>query len=116
MTTKTENQKNIARLLLPLVAVLVGSLLTIVAFVLASMGTGACHCSRPITVAFPFATLLWASGYIESLGGLLMAVQFPIYAMLVALGKSRAVRARIALLLLAIHVVAVIVGLLVYRG
>lgn len=111
-----ENRKKLARLLLPLLAVLFGSLLTVFAFLLASIGSGACHCSRPITVAFPYATLLWASGRFESLGGVLMAFQFPIYAMVVALAKSRTARARFALILFAIHVVAVIVGLLVYRG
>ena len=114
--TKVETQRNLARLLLPLVAVLVGSLLTVFAFLLASVGSGACHCSRPITVAFPYATILWATGRLESFGGILMAFQFPVYAMLVALAKSRTARARIALILLAIHVVAVVVGLIVCRG
>jgi len=45
-----------------------------------------------------------------------MAFQFPAYGLLVALGKTRRQRARFALILLAVHAVAVILGLLIYRS
>lgn len=45
-----------------------------------------------------------------------MAFQFPTYGMLVALGKTRRQRARHALVLLAVHAAAVILGLLIYKG
>ena len=45
-----------------------------------------------------------------------MALQFPAYGLLVALGKSRSQRARFALIILAVHAAAVIFGLLIYRS
>jgi len=45
-----------------------------------------------------------------------MAFQFPVYGLFVGLGKTRKERTRYALGLLVVHVAAVIVGLLMYRG
>ena len=110
----TDNRKKLVGLLLPLLAVLVGMLLTAVAFLLAMSASGACHCSRPITFAFPFATMLWATGRMEWLGGAVMALQFPTYALLVALGRTRPARARHALILLGLHIVAVAIAWFIY--
>jgi len=110
----SEDRTNITRLLLPLVAILVGSLCTAAAFLSAAFASGACNCSRPISVAFPFATILWSTGRLESLGGAVMAFQYPFYALLIALAKSRTSRKRYVLVLVAVHIVAVIVALLVY--
>ena len=113
--TTTDRQKLI-RLLLPLLAILVGMLITAVAFLAAMFASGSCNCDRPIALAFPFATILWGSGHMQWLGGAVMAFQFPVYALLVALGRSRSSRARHALILVGIHVVAVLVALLVFKG
>ena len=112
----TADSQNLRRLLLPLVAVLVGSLCTAAVFISAAFATGACHCTRPITLAFPFASYLWSTVRFESLGGPVMAFQFPVYALLIALRKGRVARLRYALILLIIHVVAVIVVFLVVKG
>ena len=45
-----------------------------------------------------------------------MAFQFPGYALVIALAKTRALRKRYALILLAIHVVATVVGFMFYKG
>jgi len=109
-----ENKTKLIRLLLPLLAVLVGSLITACAFLLAAYASSVCNCSRPIAVAFPYAAILWGRGRLESLGGALMAFQFPAYSLVVAMARSRAMRLRSALVLLAIHAVAVVIGLIVY--
>ena len=103
------------RVVLPLVAVLIGTLLTALVFLLATFASSACNCSRPIVVAFPYATILWSTTNRESLGGALMAFQFPVYALLVAIAKSRTARVRYALVLVAIHIVVVAVGLWLYK-
>jgi hypothetical protein len=105
---------NPKRILLPLVAVLIGTLLTAFAFLLASSASGACHCSRPIALAFPYASIVWGTTKFEWLGGALMAIQFPVYSILIALAKSRVLRFRCALILFAIHIFAVVVALFVY--
>ena len=107
-----EYKSNLLRILRPLLAILIGTLLTAVGFLLAGFASSACNCSRPITIAFPFATILWSLRRWESVGGVLMAFQFPAYGLLVALGKTRRQRARFALILLAVHATAVILGLL----
>jgi hypothetical protein len=112
----TDNRAKLVRLLLPLLAVLVGIVLTSVAFLLAGYASAACHCSRPIAVAFPYAAMVWGVSRFESLGGLFMAFQYPAYALMVALGRSRKTRARIALIVFGVHVVAVAIGLLVYKA
>lgn len=114
--TTVDNRKKLIRLLLPLLAVMVGFLITAVAFLFASFAGGACHCSRPIAVAFPFATILWVSSRLESLGGAVMAFQFPAYALLIALGKTRSARARYLLIAIGIHVVGAVIALVVHRG
>jgi hypothetical protein len=45
-----------------------------------------------------------------------MAFQFPAYAMIVALAKSRSKRLRYALVILGVHVVAVVIALLIAKG
>ena len=111
-----EYKTNLLRILNPLLAVLLGTLLTAIGFLFASAASSACQCSRPITIAFPFATILWSLQRWESLGGILMAFQFPAYGLLVALGKTRKQRVRYALILLAVHVSAAIVGLMMYKA
>src|SRR5512146_600474 len=111
-----EYKTNLVRILQPLLAVLLGTLLTAVAFLLAGSASAACQCSRPITIAFPYATILWSAARWESVGGVLMAFQFPVYALVVALGKTRKRRAHYALVLVGVHTLAVIIGLLLYRG
>jgi hypothetical protein len=106
--------RNLSRILLPLLAVLVGTLLTAFAFLLAGFASGACHCSRPIALAFPYASVIWGATKFEWLGGALMAIQFPVYAIIVALAKTRGLRFRRAVTLVGIHVFAVIAALFVY--
>ena len=110
-----EYKSNLLRILHPLLAILIGTLLTAVGFLLAGSASTACQCSRPITIAFPFATILWSLQRWEPVGGVLMAFQFPAYAVVIALGKTRRQRARFALIVLAIHATAVIMGLLMYK-
>jgi len=111
-----EYKSNLLRILQPLLAVLLGTLLTAVTFLFAGFASTACHCSRPITIAFPYAAILWSIMKLESTGGVLMAFQFPLYALIVALGKTKQRRARLALFLLGVHTLAVVLGLLIYKG
>ena len=111
-----EYKSNLLRILRPLLAILIGTLLTAVGFLFAGSASSACNCSKPITIAFPFAAILWSLRRWESVGGVLMAFQFPAYGLLIAFGKTRRQRNRFALILLAVHAMAVILGLLIYRS
>jgi hypothetical protein len=111
-----EYKSNLLRILRPILAILIGTLLTAVGFLIAGSASTACQCSRPITLAFPFAAILWSLRRWEAVGGVLMAFQFPAYALLIALGKTRGQRARFAVMLLVVHACAVILGLFMYKG
>ena len=111
-----EYKATLLRIVQPLLAILIGTLLTAVAFVLAGSASSACQCPRPIVIAFPFATIFWSLGRWESIGGVLMAFQFPVYGLCVALGKNRKQRFRNALIVFAVHIVMVLVAFLTYRG
>ena len=114
MTDK--DKARLIRLLLPLLAVLVGTLLTAFAFLLAGSASAACNCSRPITIAFPYASVLWGRAQLQALGGALMAFQFPAYALIVALARNRSRRLRFAFVILGVHALAVVIVLLTYRA
>jgi len=111
-----EYKSNLLRILRPILAILIGTLLTAAGFLIAGSASSACQCSRPITFAFPFAAIIWSLRRWEAVGGVLMAFQFPSYGLLVALGKTRRQRARFALMLLVVHACAVILGLFMYKG
>jgi hypothetical protein len=111
-----EYKSNLLRILYPLLAILIGTLLTAVGFLFASSASSACQCARPITITFPFATIFWSFQKWEAVGGVLLAFQFPVYGLVVAIGKTRKQRARLALILLAIHATAVILGWLLYKS
>jgi hypothetical protein len=111
-----QNKARLIRLLLPLLAVLVGTLLTAFAFFIAGYASVSCNCSRPITIAFPYASVLWGRAQLQSLGGALMAFQFPAYALIVALARSRSKRLRFALVILGVHALAVVIVLLAHKG
>jgi hypothetical protein len=90
-----------------LIAVLVGILLTAVFGVLAGFGGGACHCSTPQRILFPYGSLLADNAEWETPGIVLFGLQCPIYALSVAMPRSPDWRAGVLLGLLALHGCAV---------
>jgi hypothetical protein len=114
-TMTTDNKTQLTKLLLPLLAVLVGFLLSSVVFVLAMRSASACQCVRPIAITFPYAAISWGSGRAMMLGNFLFAFQFPVYGVLIAIAKSKTARRRSAVIILVVHVVAAAIGLLVYK-
>jgi hypothetical protein len=96
------------------ISVLVGVVVTLILGLAGGFLGGACHCMIPITLFFPFGTIIVMHTSWELLGLGITAVQFPLYAVVVA-NLSRTLRGAITLLLLlAVHVVAILVGLKVY--
>ncbi|HKE55986.1 MAG TPA: hypothetical protein VKB46_04770 [Pyrinomonadaceae bacterium] len=94
-----------------LLTIAVGILLAVLFFIAAAMASGACHCSLPIAIIFPYAAIAWAMRW-ETVGGALAALQFPLYAILVARAGERKSMLRTALLLAAIHLIC---GLIAFR-
>ena len=71
-----------------LIAAGIGIGLTVVAVVVAGMGGGACHCSTPVRVIFPFEELFGRGGE-GTLDLLLVVLQFPVYAVTMAFASLR---------------------------
>jgi hypothetical protein len=91
---------------------LAGIAVTALAGVAAGMGAGACHCSTPPTVLFPFATILRASDNAETAA---LACQFPLYAFALGFARGELWKAGVAALLFGLHVLAVLVGLAYFQ-
>ena len=96
--------KRFLRLLTP---ILIGILLTIVSLVLEAFLGGACHCSRPLQYFFPYVTMLGVHADWGIPGFLLFGLQFPAYAVSVAMAKGPNWKARVLLLLIPVHAFAV---------
>jgi hypothetical protein len=98
-----------------LVPVLVGILLAVFSFALSVFSVGACHCVTPTTIFFPYAALVFGLTSWDPIGVFLLAVQFPLYALIVANMRGSGWRALIFLGLLAFHTAALLLGLKVYH-
>ncbi len=96
--------KSSLRLLTP---ILIGILLTIVSLVLEAFLGGACHCERPLQYFFPYVTMLGVHAEWGVLSFLLFGLQFPVYAVSVAVANGPNWKARVLLILIAIHACAV---------
>lgn len=90
---------------------MVGVFLTAILFALAGVLGGACHCVIPTTVFFPYAAIVLGRFSAESIGLLLIAIQFPLYAVVLAIVNGWERKKVVFLLLLAFHVAATLVSL-----
>jgi len=97
------------------IPILIGILLTVLFVLLGGFASGACHCLTPTTIFFPYGTIVLQHTSRESVGLLLIALQFPLYSIILA-NLSRGTRRILALLILfATHAAATLIGLTVYR-
>jgi len=97
------------------IPILIGIGLTVVFVLLGGLAGGACHCLTPTTIFFPYGTSVLQHTSRESAGFLLIALQFPVYSIILA-NVSRGRRRILTLLILfAVHGAAALVGLIVYQ-
>jgi hypothetical protein len=95
--------------------ILIGIAVTVLFVLLGRFAGGACRCLTPTTIFFPYGTIVLQHTSRESIGLVLIALQFPLYSIVLAnVGGGR--RRILALLILsATHVAATLVGLAVYQ-
>ena len=97
-----------------LIPILVGIVVTVLFVLLGGFAGGVCHCLTPTTIFFPYGTIVMRHTSRESSGILLIALQFPLYSIVLAnVGGGRRILA--LLILSATHVAATLVGLIVYH-
>lgn len=97
------------------IPILIGIVLTVLFVLLGGFAGGACHCLTPTTIFFPYGTIGLQHTSREYVGLLLIALQFPLYSIILA-NVSRGRRWILTLLILsAAHAAATLVGLTVYQ-
>ena len=98
-----------------LISVLVAVGVTLGLLILGGSLGGACHCTTPMTIFFPYGTIIAMRSSLESAGLLVTGLQFPLYAVLLAAAKGIRKQSVALGILVAVHSVVVIVGLKAYR-
>jgi hypothetical protein len=98
-----------------LIPILVGIFLTVLFFALAGFLGGACHCVTPTNLFFPYAAIILGGTSWEAISFLLIALQFPLYAIILANVKGSRRQTLVFLILLAFHAAATLVGLKVHH-
>ena len=90
--------------------IMIGVFLAVVFLVLSAVLGGACHCSTPLIIFFPFVSMLGVHADWGVLGLLLLVFQFPIYAICVAKAEGPNWKARVLVILLVVHALAVLLA------
>ena len=98
-----------------LIAIVIGIVLTVLFFALAGFFGGACHCVTPTTTFFPYAAIVFGTTSWDSIGLGLIALQFPLYAIILVSVRGIKWRALSFIVLLLSHTLALLVGLKVYH-
>jgi hypothetical protein len=94
-----------------LIATTIGVALTMLLFVLAGALGGACHCTTPTSLAFPYGAITLKRLGAESVAFLVMAIQFPLYAIALVKVNGNEWKVGVFLILLILHVTAAAVSL-----
>jgi hypothetical protein len=97
-----------------IISILIGLALGVFFFVLAVLSDGACHCVKPTVVFFPYAGIALAQSW-ESVSLPLMAIQFPLYAVIVAPMRGTRRKTLVVVTLFVCHVLVTLVGLKLYH-
>lgn len=92
-----------------LIYLLASVFITVLSTIVAEMLNGAFHSNFATTVFFPFTTLVLQHTRWETLAGLQMAIQFQVYALLLAI-SNRQQRGPMMLVVGTVHVAAAVIG------
>ena len=87
-----------------LIALLIGIVAEVFFLLLTGFAGAACHCNTPLKVLFPFKSLQGVHVDGGTVGDLLFVLQYPVYALIVAMPKGAEWRVGVFVLLFAIHV------------
>ena len=94
--------------------ILVGALLGALLYLLGALFSGAGHDPTAMTCFFPYGMttgLLLEDGPLEFIGGILLVLQFPLYAMVYADVESRERGWVVIFILVAAHIAVAVIGL-----
>jgi hypothetical protein len=104
------------RLVLSLLIALPSSAVVTVLLLFASgFAGGFCHCMTPVSVLFPYGTFITMRTSWEATGFYADLLQFPLYAIVVAIANGWRKRLLAATVILSVHMIAAIGALTMYR-
>ena len=104
------------RLVLSLLIALPSSaVVTLLLFFASGFAGGACHCMTPVSVLFPYGTFIIMRTSWEATGFYADILQFPLYAIVVAIANGWRKRLLAATVILSVHMIAAIGALTMYR-
>ncbi|HYW70372.1 MAG TPA: hypothetical protein VE961_05025 [Pyrinomonadaceae bacterium] len=93
-----------------LIGIAVGVALTVGFFILTTLADGACHCVKPTIVFFPYAALALSRSW-SSLSLPLMALQYPLYSIVVSIIRGLRLKLVALAIFIALHILAASAGL-----
>ena len=97
-----------------IVSLIVSAILSVVLIVLAAMFDGMSHSSKSMYTLFPYGTSVVMRTPWSSIGMILLVIQFPLYALILNLVRPLRWKAVALVLIIAIHVLAVVLGVRAY--
>jgi hypothetical protein len=97
-----------------LISGVVGVALTVVFFLLTAFADGACHCVKPTIIVFPYAALALSRSW-ESASLPLIALQFPIYSILIARISGIRLKVLTLAIVIALHAATATVAWIIVR-
>lgn len=97
-----------------IISLIVSAILGVVLIVLAAMSDGMTHSSKSMYTLFPYGTSVTMRTSWSSIGTLLLLIQFPLYALILNLVRPLRWKAVALVLIIAIHVLAVMLGMRAY--
>ena len=103
-----------SRWVILIVSLIVSAILGVVLIVLAAMFDGMSHSSKSMYTLFPYGTSVVMRTRWSSIGLVLLVIQFPLYALILNLVRPLRWKALALVLIVAIHVLAVVLGMRAY--
>jgi hypothetical protein len=100
-----------------LLSILIGCLVTPILYLLAAFYSGGGHSLSSVIIAFPYG-MVWGlifKGIIEWPGLILLALQYPLYGLVIGIARVRNRSALYVLVLLILHGVVSALGFLMWR-
>jgi hypothetical protein len=88
---------------------------TILLFFASAFYGGVCHCETLISILFPYGTFISMRTSWDSIGLAAILLQFPFYAIVIAIVNGRRSRLLVSLLILIVHSIAAVGALTMYR-
>src|SRR6266705_1505437 len=98
-----------------LIALPISAVITVVLFLASAFAGGVCHCETLISILFPYGTFITMRTSWEATGLYATILQFPFYAIIIAVVNGWRRRLLASAVILIVHSIAAVGALTMYR-